>query len=170
MTEGLLSGVVIYGPDCRPTLLANEICHNRESGLFSFAGAQPYLRENQCFGNHHFGMAARDQGTRPDIIKNVCRDNMLSGLLLFSKAQALILDNKFEQNAHWGAVLTPDSEPTPKVEELLQSNTFTNNPSRGIHHHVRTTGRHWPIKQGSHTTFVIHPAPLEKTYDMLWDL
>ncbi len=53
---------------------------------------------------------------------------MLSGLLLFSQAQALILDNTFEQNAHWGAVLTPDSEPTPKVEELPQSNTFTNNP------------------------------------------
>ena len=127
-TEGLLSGVVIYGPDCRPTLLENEICYNRESGIFAFAGAQPYLRENQCFGNHHFGIAARDQGTRPDIIKNICRDNMLSGLLLFSKSQALILDNTFEQNAHWGAVLTPDSEPTPKAGELLQSNTFTNNP------------------------------------------
>ena len=126
--EGLLSGVVIYGPDCRPTLLENEICYNRESGLFAFAGAQPYLRENQCYGNHHFGIAARDQGTRPDIIKNICRDNMLSGLLLFSKAQALILDNTFEQNAHWGAVLTPDSEPTPKAEELPQSNTFTDNP------------------------------------------
>ncbi len=127
-TEGLLSGVVIYGPDCRPTLLDNEICHNRESGLFSFAGAQPYLRENQCFSNHHFGIAARDQGTRPDIIKNICRDNMLSGLLLFSQAQALILNNTFEQNAHWGAVLTPDSEPTPNAEELLQSNTFRGNP------------------------------------------
>ena len=127
-TEGLLSGVVIYGPDCRPTLLENEICYNRESGLFAFAGAQPYLRENQCFGNHHFGIAARDQGTRPDIIKNICRDNMLSGLLLFSQAQALILDNTFEQNAHWGAVLTPDSEPTPKPDELHQSNTFTDNP------------------------------------------
>ena len=127
-TEGLLSGVVIYGPDCRPTLLENEICYNRESGLFAFAGAQPYLRENQCFGNHHFGIAARDQGTRPDIIKNICRDNMLSGLLLFSKSRALILDNTFEQNAHWGAVLTPDSEPTPNAEELPQSNIFRDNP------------------------------------------
>ncbi len=127
-TEGLLSGVVIYGPGCRPTLLENEICYNRESGLFVFAGAQPYLRENQCFDNHHFGIAARDQGTRPDIIKNICQNNMLSGLLLFSKAQALILDNTFEQNAHWGAVLTPDSEPTPRVEELHQSNMFTDNP------------------------------------------
>ena len=128
ITEGLLSGVVIYGPDCRPTLQANEICYNRESGLFAFAGAQPYVRENHCFGNHHFGMAARDQETRPDFINNVCRNNMLSGLLLFSQAQALILDNTFENNTHWGAVLTPDCEPTPKTEELLQSNTFRNNP------------------------------------------
>ncbi len=127
-TEGLLSGVVIYGPDCRPTLQSNEICYNRESGIFSFAGAQPYLRENQCFGNHHFGMAARDQNTRPDFINNVCRDNMLSGLLLFSEAQALILDNTLENNTHWGVVLTPDCEPTPKAEELLQSNTFRDNP------------------------------------------
>lgn len=128
MTEGLLSGVVIYGPDCRPTLQGNEICYNRESGLFAFAGAQPYLRENDCFGNHHFGIAARDQGTRPDIIKNVCRDNMLSGLLLFSQAHALILDNRFEKNAHWGAVFTPDSEPSPPAAELTQANTFTDNP------------------------------------------
>ncbi len=128
ITEGLLSGVVIYGPDCRPTLQANEICYNRESGLFAFAGAQPYVRGNQCFGNHHFGMAARDESTRPDFINNVCRDNMLSGLLLFSQAQALILDNTLENNTHWGAVLTPDCEPTPKAEELLQSNTFRDNP------------------------------------------
>ena len=127
-TEGLLSGVVIYGPDCRPTLQDNEICHNRESGLFAFAGAQPYLRGNHCFGNHHFGIAARDQGTRPDIINNVCHDNMLSGLLLFSQAQALILDNTFEKNSHWGAVLTPDSKPSPQAEELSQANIFTDNP------------------------------------------
>ena len=127
-TEGLLSGVVVYGPDCRPTLQGNEICNNRESGLFTFAGAQPYLRENDCFGNHHFGMAARDQGTRPDIVNNICRENMLSGLLLFSQAQALILDNTFTMNTHWGAVLTPDCEPTPQAEELSQSNTFKDNP------------------------------------------
>ena len=128
VTEGLLSGVVIYGPECRPTLIANEICYNRESGLFAFAGAQPYVKENDCFANHHFGIAARDQGTRPDIINNTCRENMLSGLLLFSQAQALILDNTFEKNAHWGAVLTPDSEPTPNAEDLHQSNQFISNP------------------------------------------
>ncbi len=128
ITEGLLSGVVIYGPECRPTLVANEICYNRESGLFAFAGAQPYVKENDCFGNHHFGIAVRDQDTRPDIINNRCRENMLSGLLLFSKAQALILDNTFERNTHWGVVLTPDSEPTPKPEDLHQSNQFKTNP------------------------------------------
>ena len=127
-TEGLLSGVVIYGPDCRPTLLGNEICHNRESGIFSFAGAQPYLRENHCFGNHHFGIAARDKETRPDVIKNICRHNMLSGMLLFHQAQALILDTTCADNAHWGLVLTPDCEVTPKLEVLHQSNQFQDNP------------------------------------------
>jgi hypothetical protein len=123
-----LSGVVIYGPDCRPTLLGNEICHNRESGIFSFAGAQPYLRENHCFGNHHFGIAARDKETRPDVIKNICRHNMLSGMLLFHQAQALILDTTCADNAHWGLVLTPDCEVTPKLEDLHQSNQFQDNP------------------------------------------
>ncbi len=127
-TEGLLSGVVIYGPDCRPTLQGNEVCHNRESGIFSFAGAQPYLRENVCFGNHHFGIAVRDEHTRPDVIKNICRNNMLSGLLLFSLGEALILDNTFEMNAHWGIVMTPDSQSTPEPEKLPHSNTFTDNP------------------------------------------
>lgn len=127
-TEGLLSGVVIYGPDCRPTLLGNEISHNRESGIFSFAGAQPYLRENACFGNHHFGIAARDEDTRPDMIKNICRENMLSGILLFHRAKALILENTCAENAHWGIVLTPDCETTPKPEDLYQSNHLADNP------------------------------------------
>lgn len=127
-TEGLLSGVVIYGPDCRPTLTGNEICHNRESGIFSFAGAQPYLRENACFGNHHFGIAARDEGTRPDVVKNNCRGNMLSGMLFFHFAKALILENTCAENAHWGVVLTPDCEITPKPEDLHQSNQLANNP------------------------------------------
>ena len=127
-TEGLLSGVVIYGPDCRPTLIGNEISHNRESGIFSFAGAQPYLRENSCFGNHHFGIAARDEGTRPDVIKNICRENMLSGILLFHFAKALVLENICAENAHWGVVLTPDCETTPKPEDLHQSNQLASNP------------------------------------------
>jgi parallel beta-helix repeat protein len=127
-TEGLLSGVVIYGPDCRPTLIGNEISHNRESGIFSFAGAQPYLRENSCFGNHHFGIAARDEGTSPDVIKNICRENMLSGILLFHFAKALVLENICAENAHWGVVLTPDCETTPKPEDLHQSNQLASNP------------------------------------------
>jgi hypothetical protein len=127
-TEGLLSGVVIYGPDCRPTLLSNEISHNRESGIFSFAGAQPYLRENVCIDNHHFGIAVRDEGTRPDVVKNICRKNMLSGILLFHFTKALVLDNLCAENAHWGVVLTPDCEITPKPEDLHQSNELTNNP------------------------------------------
>jgi parallel beta-helix repeat protein len=127
-TEGLLSGVVIYGPECRPTLLGNEISHNRESGIFSFAGAQPYLRENRCFGNHHFGIAARDEGTKPDVVKNICRENMLSGILLFHLAKALVLENTCTENAHWGIVLTPDCETTPKPEDLSQSNELANNP------------------------------------------
>ncbi|MDH3503911.1 MAG: right-handed parallel beta-helix repeat-containing protein [Nitrospirota bacterium] len=127
-TEGILSGVVIYGPDCRPTLLGNEISHNRESGIFSFAGAQPYLRENSCVGNHHFGIAARDEGTRPDVIKNICRENMLSGILLFHFAKALVLENTCTDNAHWGVVLTPDCETTPTPEDLHQSNQLADNP------------------------------------------
>jgi hypothetical protein len=127
-TEGLLSGVVIYGPDCRPTLINNEISHNRESGIFSFAGAQPYLRENFCIGNHHFGMAARDKGTKPDMVKNSCRENMLSGILLFHFAKALILENTCAENAHWGVVLTPDCETTPTPEDLHRSNALISNP------------------------------------------
>ncbi len=128
LTEGILSGVVLYGPKCRPTLRDNEVCRNRESGIFAFAGAQPYLRNNHCFENHHFGIAARDAGTRPDLIDNLCRANMLSGILLFHQAQALILNNVCRQNAHWGVVLTPDSQPVPKPEELPQSNTLQENP------------------------------------------
>jgi hypothetical protein len=128
LTEGILSGAVIYGPDCRPTLQNNEVCHNRESGIFSFAGAQPYLRENRCFGNHHFGIAVRDPGTRPDLIHNICDHNMLSGILLFHQTQALILQNICRNNSHWGIVMTPDSAPTPEAAELSQTNTLENNP------------------------------------------
>lgn len=127
-TEGLLSGIVIYGPNCRPSLLDNEVCRNRESGIFAFAGAQPYLAKNVCFENHHFGLAARDDGTRPDFIKNTCRDNMLSGMLLFHGAQALILENDCRDNCHWGLVMTPDSKPTPEADQLLSSNALSHNP------------------------------------------
>lgn len=31
--EGVLSGVLLYGPECRATFSENEVCHNRESGI-----------------------------------------------------------------------------------------------------------------------------------------
>lgn len=131
-TEGLLSGVVIYGPDCRPTLIDNEVCHNRESGIFSFAGARPYLAQNHCFGNHHFGLAVRDEGTLPDLIRNVCRENMLSGMLMFHHAEAMVLNNICRDNQHWGLVTTPECRTSPPREELAASNDLEHNPRGAI--------------------------------------
>lgn len=127
ITEGILSGVVIYGPHCRPTLIYNEICGNRESGIFAFAGAHPYVSHNVSFANHHFGLAARDDGTCPDFVKNQCRDNMLSGILLFHLAQALVLDNSCQGNCHWGFVATPDCKTTPEFEQLAAANMLEPN-------------------------------------------
>ena len=127
-TEGILSGVVLYGPACRPTLSENEVCYNRESGIFSFAGAHPYISHNACFGNHHFGLAVRDDGTSPDIVHNTCRDNMLSGILLFHSAKALLLNNHCHQNQHWGMVMTPDCQTSPEHDQLIQANRFNENP------------------------------------------
>ena len=126
--EGILSGIVIYGPECQPTLSDNEVCSNRESGIFTFAGARPYLTKNVCFDNHHFGLAVRDDGSNPDLTKNICHHNMLSGILLFHGAKALVLENTCEHNFHWGIVMTPDSHTSPEQEQLLQANTLTNNP------------------------------------------
>ena len=127
-TEGVLSGVVIYGPECRPSFVENEVCANRESGIFSFAGARPYLAQNVCHANHHFGIAARDPDTCPDLVRNTCRDNMLSGMLLFHHAEAILVDNVCCQNQHWGLVLTPDCRPTPSVEQLAASEGLAANP------------------------------------------
>jgi hypothetical protein len=126
--EGVLSGIVVYGPDCRPAIVDNEVCRNRESGIFSFAGACPYIAGNQCFDNHHFGIASRDTGTRPDLVRNVCRNNFLSGMLLFHHTQALVLNNTCTDNYHWGLVMTPDSHPTPNLDELPTSNVLDPNP------------------------------------------
>ncbi len=126
--EGILSGVVMYGPDCRPTFSENEVCYNRESGIFSFAGARPYISQNTCFGNHHFGIAVRDDGTSPDIVRNTCHDNMLSGILLFHSAKAMLLDNHCHGNQHWGMVMTPDCQSSPEQEELLKANNLQDNP------------------------------------------
>jgi hypothetical protein len=126
--EGILSGIVIYGPNCRPSLIENEVCENRESGIFVFAGARPYIAQNVCYANHHFGIAVRDLDSRPDLIRNVCRDNMLSGMLLFHHASAMVLGNTCQNNHHWGIVLTTDCDTSPPQDELANSNTLTPNP------------------------------------------
>jgi hypothetical protein len=128
ITDSVLSGIVVYGPECRPTLVDNEVCRNRESGVFTFAGAKPYVTRNVCFENHHFGIAVRDPDTKPDLVRNVCHHNRLSGMLLFHLAEALILDNVCRDNDHWGVVLTPDSATTPPRDELGGANTLAPNP------------------------------------------
>lgn len=130
--EGILSGVVIYGPEARPTFIDNEVCSNRESGIFVFAGAQPRVAQNVCYGNHHFGLAVRDPGSHPECVRNVCHSNMLSGMLLFHHAEALLLDNICRDNQHWGLVMTPDSHPTPSQEELVAGNVFLPNPRGSV--------------------------------------
>lgn len=128
ITEGILSGIVVYGPESRPTLTENEVCYNRESGIFIFSGARPYVSKNDCFGNHHFGIAVRDPQTRPDLVRNLCRQNMLSGMLLFYHAEGLILENTCRENQHWGLVMTPDCNTSPGREELGSANHLVPNP------------------------------------------
>ncbi|ALA56752.1 right-handed parallel beta-helix repeat-containing protein [Nitrospira moscoviensis] len=127
-TEGILSGVLLYGPDCRVVLAENEVCRNRESGIFVFAGAQPRIVGNQCRENHHFGIAVRDPGSQPEIVRNHCEGNMLSGILLFHHAAGLLADNVCHGNQQWGLVLTPDSRPNPSLQELPAANRLTGNP------------------------------------------
>jgi len=126
-TEGILSGIVIYGPRSRPALVDNEVCRNRESGVFIFAGARPYLLKNLCFDNHHFGIAVRDSETRPDILQNTCSSNMLSGMLIFHFAQAMVLRNCCHHNMGWGIVVTPDCATSPEVNELPNANDLVHN-------------------------------------------
>ena len=127
-TEGILSGIVVYGPAGRPTLIDNEVCHNRESGIFVFAGARPYVAQNLCYANHHFGIAVRDPGSHPDLVRNMCRENMLSGILMFHHARALLLGNICRENQHWGIVTTPECQTSPPREQLASSNTLDPNP------------------------------------------
>lgn len=130
--EGVLSGVLLYGPECRVIFTENEVCFNRESGIFVFAGAQPRVAANQSFDNHHFGIAVRDPASQPELIRNVCERNMLSGILLFSQAQALLLDNVCRQNHQWGVVMTPDAKPNPLPTELPAVNRLDDNPRGAI--------------------------------------
>ena len=128
VTEGVLSGIVIYGPGSQTSFVENEVCHNRESGIFIFAGARPYIRQNLCYGNHHFGIAVRDHETCPDLVRNTCRNNMLSGILLFQFAEAMVLENDCYDNQRWGLVITPDCKASPPLKELAASNKFDQNP------------------------------------------
>jgi len=130
--EGILSGVVLYGPECRPTFIENEVCRNRESGVFVFAGAQPRVADNRCIDNHHFGIAVRDPGSRPELVRNQCEGNMLSGILLFHYGEGLIVDNLCRSNQHWGILMTPESHPNPVAQELPNVNRLEGNP-RGTH-------------------------------------
>ncbi|HEU4684877.1 MAG TPA: right-handed parallel beta-helix repeat-containing protein [Nitrospira sp.] len=128
--NGILSGVLIYGPASRMAFLKNEICDNRESGIFVFAGAQPRLAENLCHRNDHFGIAVRDCGSHPELVRNRCERNMLSGILLFHQAGAFFGDNRCVDNSGWGIVTTPDCACSPAVDALEASNILSPN-SRG---------------------------------------
>ena len=130
--DGILSGVVIYGPECRPGFHDNEVCRNRESGIFIFAGAQPRIAQNLCADNHHFGIAVRDPGSHPELVRNLCRDNMMSGILLFHYAEGLLLDNDCRDNEHWGIVMTPDCKPVPGRNDLASSNVLKKNPRGAV--------------------------------------
>ncbi len=126
--DGILSGVVVYGPECRATVTDNEVCRNRESGIFVFAGAQPRIAGNRCFENHHFGIAVRDPGSQPELVRNECDANMLSGILLFHHGAALLLENDCHDNQHWGLLMTPDARPNPPPSELVMMNRLHANP------------------------------------------
>jgi nitrous oxidase accessory protein NosD len=130
--EGVLSGALLYGPECRVVFTDNEVCGNRESGIFVFAGARPRVAANRCFDNHHFGIAVRDQASQPELVRNICEGNMLSGILLFSQAGALVFDNICRRNHQWGMVLTPDAKPNPISEELPAMNGLGDNPRGAI--------------------------------------
>jgi hypothetical protein len=132
-TEGILSGVVLYGPECRAVFSDNEVCGNRESGIFVFAGARPRVADNVCRANHHFGIAVRDPGSHPELVRNRCSDNWLSGMLLFHHAEALLVENVCADNRHWGIVMTPETRLSPAREELAQANALASNPRGAMH-------------------------------------
>lgn len=142
--EGILSGLLLYGPDCRATVSENEVCGNRESGIFVFGGAAPRVADNRCVGNHHFGLAARDAGAQPEFVRNLCEDNWLSGIVLFGAAQAMLLENNCRNNRQWGVVLTPDCHTTPERTDLLTTNKLGENPRGPLHvteHPLESIGR-----------------------------
>jgi hypothetical protein len=131
--EGILSGVVMYGPECRAAFIDNEVCDNRESGIFIFAGAQPRVADNTCRRNHHFGIAVRDPGSHPELVRNQCGDNWLSGMLLFHHAEALLVDNVCADNRHWGIVMTPETLLSPTRDALTEANVLMPNPRGALY-------------------------------------
>lgn len=131
--EGILSGVVMYGPECHAAFIDNEVCDNRESGIFVFAGAHPRVADNTCRRNHHFGIAVRDAGSHPELVRNRCSDNWLSGMLLFHHAEALLVDNVCTDNRHWGIVVTPETRLSPGRDALVQANVLMPNPRGAVY-------------------------------------
>ena len=71
---------MIYGPEARPTFIDNEVCSNRESGIFVFAGAQPRVAQNVCYGNPFWFGGARSRQSS-GVRSGMCHSNMLSGML-----------------------------------------------------------------------------------------
>jgi hypothetical protein len=126
--DGVLSGMVVYGPHSSAVIVENEVCNNRESGIFIFAGARPRVAANLCANNHHFGIAVRDSGTHPELVRNRCQGNLLSGMLFFHQAEALIADNQCVDNSHWGVVFTPDARTTPSPDACVAANVLMPNP------------------------------------------
>jgi hypothetical protein len=110
----------------------NEVCFNRESGIFVFGGAKPYVAQNHSFGNHHFGIAVRDPGSHPDLVRNQCFQNMLSGMLMFYQAEAMVLNNICRDNQHWGFVTTPECQTSPLRDQLEIHNELASNPRGAI--------------------------------------
>ncbi|MFO0774900.1 MAG: right-handed parallel beta-helix repeat-containing protein [Nitrospiraceae bacterium] len=131
--EAVLSGVLLYGPECRACLIETEVCGNRESGIFVFGGASPRVADNLTWGNHHFGLAVRDAGGQAEFVRNESRDNWLSGMLLFGEAQAMLLENRLVSNRQWGLVMTPECRTIPAGDELLQANRVGDNPRGALH-------------------------------------
>ncbi len=131
--EAILSGLLLYGPHCRATVIDNEVCGNRESGIFVFGGAAPRVVDNTCSGNHHFGVAVRDAETQPECVRNRCQENWLSGMLLFGEGRAMVLGNTCRGNRQWGLVMTRDAQATPAGEAVCAANDFVDNPRGGLH-------------------------------------
>jgi len=103
----------------------------RESGIFVFAGARPYVAQNRCFANHHFGLAPATP-TRARISRATSApNNMLSGILLFHHAEALDAGQHLLRQQHWGFVTTRSARPR-RAGPTGGANTLQPNPRGAI--------------------------------------